>query len=112
MRKNYAIAVFFAITQITSGAVTIETKLGHVRGTVMLSRNGKRFNAFLGLPYAKPPVGELRFKVRYHLVLANNIVCYICTKLRLNADLGSVVIRRDVEKYLRRHQIPASLSAT
>ena len=36
---------------------------GKMRGTKMTSRNGKTFYAFLGIPYATPPVGPLRFKV-------------------------------------------------
>ncbi|XP_065203557.1 juvenile hormone esterase-like [Planococcus citri] len=41
--------------------VYLNTSLGLVKGTVMLSRNGNPFYAFLGLPYAHPPVGDLRF---------------------------------------------------
>ncbi|XP_065209911.1 juvenile hormone esterase-like [Planococcus citri] len=51
-----------SITQVLA-EVIVETKLGHVKGTVMLSRDGRKFDAFLALPYAKPPVGELRFQV-------------------------------------------------
>ncbi|GJQ67385.1 hypothetical protein Trydic_g8268 [Trypoxylus dichotomus] len=38
------------------------TKYGTVMGTLMISRNGRFFSAFRGMPYAKPPIGELRFK--------------------------------------------------
>lgn len=39
------------------------TGLGHVRGSVLRSRLGELFYAFRGIRYAKPPVGDLRFKV-------------------------------------------------
>ncbi|KAI4466377.1 carboxylic ester hydrolase [Holotrichia oblita] len=39
-----------------------KTKSGDVRGTVFKSRKGKAFAAFRGIPYAQPPVGDLRFK--------------------------------------------------
>ncbi|KAJ8708871.1 hypothetical protein PYW08_010253 [Mythimna loreyi] len=35
---------------------------GHFRGSWMLTRRGKRFQAFRGIRYAQPPVGELRFQ--------------------------------------------------
>lgn len=40
----------------------VHTPLGKVRGHTMTSREGRRFFAFSGLPYAKPPVGKLRFQ--------------------------------------------------
>ncbi|KAL5242170.1 hypothetical protein ACI65C_009580 [Semiaphis heraclei] len=35
---------------------------GQLKGKQFLSRNGRNFFAFQGIPYAKPPVGPLRFK--------------------------------------------------
>jgi len=37
--------------------------LGQVRGSKMSSFNHREFLSFRGIPYAQPPVGELRFKV-------------------------------------------------
>lgn len=43
---------------------TVETKLGHIRGIRKTSiLNNIDFYAFKGIPYAKSPTGELRFKV-------------------------------------------------
>lgn len=39
------------------------TSLGTLRGHWMRSREGHLFYAFSGVPYAKPPVGDLTFKV-------------------------------------------------
>lgn len=39
------------------------TNDGLIKGTVLTSRGGKKFRAFYGIPYALPPVGELRYKV-------------------------------------------------
>ncbi|XP_032786528.2 venom carboxylesterase-6 [Daphnia magna] len=44
-----------------SPVVTIPA-LGQVRGSKMVSSSGRNFYAFRGIPYAKPPVGELRFR--------------------------------------------------
>ncbi|XP_034255175.1 juvenile hormone esterase-like [Thrips palmi] len=40
----------------------VEVKTGHLRGKVGLTPKGVRYHAFQGIPYGKPPVGELRFK--------------------------------------------------
>lgn len=41
----------------------IEVQQGLLRGIKEDNINGKSFFAFRGIPYAKPPVGKLRFKV-------------------------------------------------
>lgn len=43
--------------------VIVDTDLGRIRGVKKVSALETPFNAFLGVPYAKPPIGELRFKV-------------------------------------------------
>lgn len=42
----------------------VETNYGSVRGIFMRSRQNRTFYAFLGLPYAMPPVNESRFQVK------------------------------------------------
>ena len=42
---------------------TIHAKAGSVEGTVSRSRLRREFYSWLGIPYAKPPVGYLRFAV-------------------------------------------------
>lgn len=41
--------------------VTVEQ--GKLRGCQLKTDNDFLYNAFLGIPYAKPPVGNLRFRV-------------------------------------------------
>lgn len=41
--------------------VGVNTTLGRVRGIQKMD-NGKNVDVFLGIPYAQPPVGELRFR--------------------------------------------------
>ena len=42
--------------------VTYETLQGNVRGLIKTARNGDQFYAFLGVPYARPPIGDLRWQ--------------------------------------------------
>lgn len=41
----------------------IKLNLGYVRGSWMTSSHGKRYAAYKGVPYAAPPLGNLRFEV-------------------------------------------------
>lgn len=47
---------------------------GKLKGTFLETYKGEKFYAFLGIPYGKPPVGELRFKV-------SDYVCVHCYKM-------------------------------
>ena len=42
----------------------LQIELGILRGTITASVKGRPFYAFKGIPYAKPPVGKHRFKVK------------------------------------------------
>lgn len=47
--------------------VDVVVRQGTLRGIVEKNDYGGRYVAFRGVPYAKPPVGELRFKVSSNL---------------------------------------------
>lgn len=40
-----------------------EIEQGLIRGIFTTTDNGKAFYSFKGIPYAYPPIGNLRFKV-------------------------------------------------
>ncbi|XP_055345970.1 acetylcholinesterase-like isoform X2 [Paramacrobiotus metropolitanus] len=40
----------------------VNTTLGYVRGRTVTTANGKSVDVYLGVPFAEPPVGPLRFK--------------------------------------------------
>lgn len=44
-------------------APLVQTQQGLIRGVKDVSVKGKEFYSYLGIPFAEPPVGELRFKV-------------------------------------------------
>ncbi len=41
----------------------VKTTSGLVSGNVSMSKNGREFLAYWGIPYAAPPIGNLRLKV-------------------------------------------------
>lgn len=40
----------------------IQISQGKLKGTFLKSRSGRKYSAFLGIPYAQPPIGNLRFR--------------------------------------------------
>lgn len=48
---------------IQSEVVTVTTKAGPVKGYKIASSFDYHYINFIGIPYAKAPVGDLRFKV-------------------------------------------------
>src|SRR5882757_1532711 len=40
----------------------VTTKSGQVVGAIKTLANGNKVNQYLGIPFAQPPIGELRFK--------------------------------------------------
>lgn len=48
--------------------IPVKIKQGRLRGEIVyLSKNlsGKKYFSFKGIPYAQPPIGDLRFKVSF-----------------------------------------------
>nr|UYG55603.1 carboxylesterase 3 [Arma chinensis] len=43
-------------------ALELKTRKGSLQGTEESSRNGRKYYAFRGIPYAQPPVGKLRLR--------------------------------------------------
>ena len=56
------VLLFTLCPSLASGRdLVVKTNYGRVRG-LRENVNGKYVDSFLGIPYAKPPVGDLRFK--------------------------------------------------
>ncbi|XP_069696452.1 juvenile hormone esterase-like [Periplaneta americana] len=56
------VLVVLAVAAAALAEDTVTLKQGRLRGHVLKSRKGRPIYAFQGIPYAKPPVGDLRFK--------------------------------------------------
>lgn len=48
----------------TSDSLKVKIESGSLVGRHLTTHSGRHIRAFLGIPYAEPPVGDLRFKVR------------------------------------------------
>ena len=42
--------------------IALKTEQGDVRGVIEKARNGDKFASYYGIPFARPPVGEFRWK--------------------------------------------------
>jgi hypothetical protein len=61
MRYGLALLLTTIVAALADDLVVL--KHGSLKGHRLTSRKGREIFAFQGIPYAKPPVGELRFKV-------------------------------------------------
>jgi len=63
---NYLIfttCVLYNLISVFANSAIITTSLGQVKGNaIFIKEKNRTINVFQGIPYAKPPVGELRFK--------------------------------------------------
>nr|CAH7768498.1 unnamed protein product [Callosobruchus chinensis] len=56
-----ALGLFLSSVHASEGPqVTVSD--GVLQGTFLKTKNGRKFSGFMGIPYAEPPVGELRFQ--------------------------------------------------
>jgi len=56
-------AVMLYLDLVHCVAQELEIAKGVIKGQILKSRNGRFYYSYTGIPYAKPPIGELRFKV-------------------------------------------------
>ncbi|XP_066594687.1 carboxylic ester hydrolase-like [Prorops nasuta] len=54
--------VSLAVLHFVNTEPTVQISQGNLTGTKLTSRNGREFHAFLGIPYAEPPIENRRFK--------------------------------------------------
>lgn len=55
------VAIIFVFTKLVSSEILVLDD-GLIEGSLMESRLGSTFHAFRGIPFAEPPIGNLRFK--------------------------------------------------
>lgn len=68
LKTTYLFRTIFYFQNIKSrmaSAPTVSVAQGQLRGRVVTNPIGITFYSFQGIPYAKPPIGALRFKVSF-----------------------------------------------
>lgn len=68
MKCLVSVVVFLVVLETGCGyffkdSIIATTEQGNVLGCVRVNRKGGKFYSFTSIPYAKPPVGDLRFMV-------------------------------------------------
>ena len=61
MRFKIAVFAYLLSLCLAELNVQISTNQGEIQGVRKVARNGDEFVAFYGIPYAQPPLGDLRF---------------------------------------------------
>ena len=59
MSNLFILLIFLNISWINSEPL-VQISQGILNGTIRETRNGRNYSSFLGIPYAKPPTGNLR----------------------------------------------------
>lgn len=60
----------FQLKESLDSEILVSVKEGQIRGKTLISRDGRSYFTFHGVPYAKPPIKTLRF-----MVLSNIVIC-------------------------------------
>lgn len=61
--------IFVSVVYSEDDAPRVKTPLGGIKGVYKVSHGGRKYEAYLGVPYALPPIGKLRFKVKKLLLI-------------------------------------------
>ena len=59
------VLIFGIFIQLIIADPIVKTKYGNIQGFEFKAERGSEAEVFLGIPFAKPPIGELRFEVCY-----------------------------------------------
>lgn len=63
MNVGWSLFVIAVYVELACCDVELQLAKGTIKGKMLTSRDGRPYYSYTGVPYAKPPIGELRFKV-------------------------------------------------
>ena len=88
------------LTNSEDDSLLVKTNKGVVRGVTQDTNTGKKVDAFLGIPYAKPPIGKNRFKHPKPIDAWNHILnaterpnsCYQLNDTTFGEDFAGTIV--------------------
>jgi hypothetical protein len=83
-----ALGLLIAVLQLLAGEpreedIVVSVQQGRLKGLRFESVRGQELLAFLGIPYARPPVAELRFKVGFGYFLLYLVISFQLLTVRI-----------------------------
>lgn len=63
-----------SFTENTMVGLKVTVEQGELLGYACTTKEGFRYNSYCGIPYSKPPVGNLRFRVRKTINISYNFI--------------------------------------
>ena len=90
MLKNLVVLILFSLIACCLGRTSEDLKVqlpdgGKLVGRYLTSDSGRGIRAFMGVPYAEPPIGELRFKVSLN---NNDLTILLTSNNRCNFEVS------------------------
>lgn len=84
MKTKWSFTAFAIFFTLASCELEVKLSKGKIKGQILKSRNGRPYYSYTGIPYAKPPVNELRFKVIYTYETEINLQKPYASKININ----------------------------
>lgn len=75
-------------SNVNSEKPVVRTPLGEVAGYYMTTRNGRQISAFTAIPFASPPLGDLRFKVIKIYIYILNLISWVALRNQKSVRSG------------------------
>jgi carboxylesterase type B len=83
-----------------SETVVVRVTQGDLRGRKIITKSGLQYYSFQGIPYAAPPVGNLRFKVSIFIQCNNENQLFVNLQLHSYTSTVYVMVAMSVYQLL------------
>lgn len=98
------IVVVAYLLNLVNCELELKITKGKIKGQILKSRDGRPYYSYTGIPYAKPPIGDLRFKVyfrKHYVIFERKKNCNILLKIVRIGTRVSRVMEWNIRRYER-----------